>query len=400
MLGDAERGGKIPRFDKQGSGQEKQQPQQRHRSNRSRRMRVLWFYASHERDMLSLLDMLASARAPHQSECNRTGHPHIDDDSGAASMNEGVDAAGNDADDCNVGADRHDAPLFDMACFMEVIPGRPSRFMLPTATEILARHGVACVPFDSPEMVQAEADVGSDSKECQVKETMQGVHGGGDETTKESTREGVGERNEESTVPGAWQRTLQQVITYAGVRRKVLCSLPLCTDILCYLLWLGGVSLTRHFAFFRVLGPEVSHDHRCNRLASFLDSRVSGTVQSCRARPVLTLLDSPLPSIGPFRCGSPCELAAQPCRAILESERHLSCYESRSQLHMAHATTAAARLKLLRPVHVGRLPKQTAAMGQLKVTLTVNAVAVVRSQKRGVCLEIVTATMPAEEELR
>ncbi|CAN0414824.1 unnamed protein product, partial [Ectocarpus sp. 8 AP-2014] len=86
--------------------------------------RVLWFNASHERDVVPLLDMLASARrreACDGSSGNATNTTNRDDD--------------DDADG--------DTPLFDEAWFMEVNPGRPSRFRLPTAQEILAPHGIS-----------------------------------------------------------------------------------------------------------------------------------------------------------------------------------------------------------------------------------------------------------------
>lgn len=70
---------------------------------------MLWFNTSHERDVVPLLEPLASARAAR-----------------------------------GAGDGRGERPLFDEAWFMEVKAGRPSRVRTPTAAEILRPRGL-CV---------------------------------------------------------------------------------------------------------------------------------------------------------------------------------------------------------------------------------------------------------------
>ena len=145
---------------------------------------MLWFNASHERDVVPLLGTLASAR--RRAPCSgRSSRPSSSSSSSSSSVNE------------------DDAPLFDEAWFMKVNPARPSRFAPPTAREILAPHAV------SPAVVGQE--VGS---------ATSGLPGGSIDTTngegpQDAASSGRPEEKEEEasaeTGEGAWQRTLQRV---------------------------------------------------------------------------------------------------------------------------------------------------------------------------------------------
>eukprot|EP00752_Nemacystus_decipiens_P006525 g5876.t1 len=142
---------------------------------RRRRRRVLWFNASHERDVVPLLGILASARR----RVLRTGSSNS--------------STGNNANE-------DDAPLFDEAWFMKVNSARPSRFALPTAQEILGPHAM------SPAVVGQEMD-----------STTSSLPGGSKDTARDevpaAAMSGRQEKKEASaeTGEGAWQRTLQQV---------------------------------------------------------------------------------------------------------------------------------------------------------------------------------------------
>lgn len=153
--------------------QQRQQPRRRIHGTRCRR--VLWFNASHERDVLPLLDLLASARA-------RT-HGHK------------IRGCGNISDSSPDGlAQDDDAPLFDSACFMEVPPARPSRITPPTAQEILAPRGMSPVDQANAEGLGA---VSSEACACAAGEGERG------DTVPEAREVGS----------GGWQRTLEQVIS-------------------------------------------------------------------------------------------------------------------------------------------------------------------------------------------
>lgn len=145
---------------------------------------MLWFNASHERDVVPLLDPLASAR--QRVACRR---------SRKSGNNSGVDDDGDDGDEA-------DAPLFDEAWFMEVNPGRPSRFTPPTVQEILSPHGVLPVAV-------TRGGVGHepppDDEVLQSREKEE----------EEKERDGGAEAK-----AGAWQRTLQQVTFFVVVSRE------------------------------------------------------------------------------------------------------------------------------------------------------------------------------------
>ena len=136
----------APKVFKEGAAAQSKEAQRLRGMERGRC--VLWFYASHERDVVPLLEALASARASHASMI------------GALELRRSEDA-------------KEEGPLFDEVCFMEFNSGRPSRFTPPTARELLSRHDVPVVSLD-----QMESNEDSDPR----------GHGSGD-----------------------WQRTLEQV---------------------------------------------------------------------------------------------------------------------------------------------------------------------------------------------
>lgn len=142
---------------------------------------MLWFNASHERDVVPLLDMLASAR--RREPC-----------SGGASGN-ATNTTDKDGD-----ADG-DAPLFDEAWFMEVNPGRPSRFKPPTAQEILAPHGMS--PAVAGIAGASSVGCGPFSDDPKGEEPSGGAAPGCGEEKAGGAGAGSG--------AGAWQRTLEQV---------------------------------------------------------------------------------------------------------------------------------------------------------------------------------------------
>lgn len=127
---------------------------------------MLWFNASHERDVVPLLDSLASARA-------RTYGQQLED---------GVNNNNNGSTDDRVQLG-DDAPLFDSAWFMEVPPGRPSRVTPPTAQEILAPHGMGAASSGAHACTSGEGERGDTAPEAR------------------------------ETGAGVWQRTLEQVIS-------------------------------------------------------------------------------------------------------------------------------------------------------------------------------------------
>lgn len=141
-----------------------------------RTRRVLWFNASHERDVVPLLAPLASARQPvpcrRKSRGNRRSGNNVDVDAGDGS-NGNID---NDEEEA-------DAPLFDEAWFMEVNPGRPSRLTPPTVQEILSPHGVSLVAVARGEGGALRHQEEGEEVKCDGTEAK----------------------------AGAWQRTLQQV---------------------------------------------------------------------------------------------------------------------------------------------------------------------------------------------
>lgn len=165
-----------------------QSPEQR------RRRRVLWFNASHERDVVPLLGTLASAR--RRAPCGRRSN----------------------SSSTNVNEDREDdAPLFDEAWFMEVDPARPSRFAPPTAQEILTPHvlspAVAPVVGQEAEGAAAVDDVGSTtSTPVGSKDTARDE--GPPDAASVGRREEEKEEASAETGAGAWQRTLQQVTCF------------------------------------------------------------------------------------------------------------------------------------------------------------------------------------------
>lgn len=153
-----------------GEGEDKhalkmQQP--RRGSRRTGRRRVLWFNASHERDIVPLLDSLASARARTYGQqiggcVNNNSNGSTD---GRAQFDDG-------------------APLFDSAWFMEVPPARPSQVTPPTAQEILAPHGLGAASSGAHACTSAEGERGDTAPE--VREAGTAV----------------------------WQRTLEQVLLF------------------------------------------------------------------------------------------------------------------------------------------------------------------------------------------
>ncbi|CAM9246621.1 unnamed protein product [Pylaiella littoralis] len=154
--------------------------------------RVLWFNASHERDVVPLLGPLASARKRVPCRRSRRGDDDVDVDDGDGSNGGVVEGDDND--------DEVDAPLFDDAWFMEVNLGRPSRFTPPTVQEILSPLGV------SPAAV-AHAGAG---------------HGGppdAEEVRRREVEEKEGKYGGAEAKAGAWQRTLQQVWISLQTRR-------------------------------------------------------------------------------------------------------------------------------------------------------------------------------------
>lgn len=98
-----------------------------HSVKRQRSQRVLCFNASHERDILPLLNPLVRARARDINTLVTTEVRQTD-----ARIQE------NNNEDCDEGK-----PLFDAVWFVKVPSARPSRFTPATAQEILARHGLS-----------------------------------------------------------------------------------------------------------------------------------------------------------------------------------------------------------------------------------------------------------------
>ncbi|CBJ26031.1 conserved unknown protein [Ectocarpus siliculosus] len=172
-------------------------PQLERRRQNRRCRRVLWFNASHERDVVPLLDMLASARRREScdgSSGNATNTTNKDDD--------------DDADG--------DTPLFDEAWFMEVIPGRPSRFKLPTAQEILAPHGISPAVAAAAATSAGMAGASSvSSGPCSDDPSGEEPAGGAAPGCGEEKADGAGA----GSGAGAWQRTLEQVWTSLQTRR-------------------------------------------------------------------------------------------------------------------------------------------------------------------------------------
>lgn len=162
---------------------------------------MLWFNASHERDIVPLLDALASAR-------RRASSRRLEDsNSNAATSDDG------DGDD-----NKDDGPLFDEAWFMEVNPGRPSRFAHPTAQELLAPHypppaSVASVVSGGSEGNSTmEDDVPKESAAVSSRSGFAGAKAAGP-TEAIAAPEGGEDKKPaaEDAEAGAWQRTLQQV---------------------------------------------------------------------------------------------------------------------------------------------------------------------------------------------
>lgn len=151
-------------------GEDKHAPkmqQPRRGSRRTGSRRVLWFNASHERDVVPLLDSLASARARLYGQ----------------QIGDGVDNNSNGSTDGRAQFD-DGVPLFDSAWFMEVPPARPSRVTPPTAQEILAPHGMGAASSGAYACTSAEGDRG--------------------DTAPEALEAGT----------AVWQRTLEQVILF------------------------------------------------------------------------------------------------------------------------------------------------------------------------------------------
>lgn len=165
--------------------QQPPEPGQRQQQRARRRRRILWFNASHERDIVPLLDMLASARRRGKE----TNHNH------SSSRNE----SSGDVDDDD------DTPLFDEAWFMEVTPGRPSRFRHPTAQEILAPLGVS----PSAGVATAVANAATATREATLDGPSDGAVSSG---RQQDAEEGAG--------AGAWQRTLKQVMFPCTVEKN------------------------------------------------------------------------------------------------------------------------------------------------------------------------------------
>lgn len=150
---------------------------QQRQSNRCRRrvQRVLWFHASHERDVLALLDPLASARVCETRESHsKNSHRAV----------EGLGVAEHDSS----------AVLFDEVYFMKLSSMRPSRFKPPTAREILQPYGL-------PVATEAQLTIGK-------RELMSLFDS--DKAAKERSTPSDGLSEPEST--RTWQQTLEQVI--------------------------------------------------------------------------------------------------------------------------------------------------------------------------------------------
>lgn len=151
---------------------------------------MLWFNASHERDVVPLLDMLASAR--RREPC-----------SGASGNATNTTTKDDDDDDADRGT-----PLFDEAWFMEVNPGRPSRFKPPTAEEILAPHGMSpavAAAAATPAGIAEASSAGSGP--CSDDPSGEGPSGGAAAGRGDENADGAGAGSR----AGAWQRTLEQV---------------------------------------------------------------------------------------------------------------------------------------------------------------------------------------------
>lgn len=129
---------------------------------------------------MPLLDTLASARAARSCNMLDTLNDRCDRETEK-------DAIAHD-----------DAPLFDAAWFMEVNPGRPSRFTPPTADNILAPHGVPLVP------IRRGTALGVDVA------ASVGPSGSGLPSSGSEGQQGVAPESPEDGA-GAWQRTLEEV---------------------------------------------------------------------------------------------------------------------------------------------------------------------------------------------
>ncbi len=180
---------------------------------RGRRRRVLWFNASHERDIVPLLDTLASARRRASSRRREDSNSNI--------------ATNDDEDDDDDDDDKDDAPLFDEAWFMEVNPGRPSRFAHPTAQELLAPHfpppaSVASVVSSggSGGVSKVVDDVLKESAAVSSRSEFAGATPAGQTEAAAAPESGKDEKTAtEEAEAGAWQRTLQQVACFCVKKR-------------------------------------------------------------------------------------------------------------------------------------------------------------------------------------
>ncbi|CAM9652219.1 unnamed protein product [Scytosiphon promiscuus] len=168
------------------------------------RRRILWFNASHERDVVPLLDMLASARRRAQ-QGGASNNNHSSSTIGAISRGIVTREDGSGDGDGDTKSDGDDVPLFDEAWFMEVNPGRPSRFKPPTAEEILAPLGIHPSPVAPPAADAARLEGAADTAASSGRRAEEG---GGAAT-------------------GAWQRTLEQVWISLQKRRGVRLSTTL-----------------------------------------------------------------------------------------------------------------------------------------------------------------------------
>lgn len=154
---------------------------------RGRQRRVLWFNTSHERNLVPLLDPLASAREPARGMIGETS-----------------DLAGRGVEYNKPGYQVR--PLFDEAWFMELAPGRPSRFTPATAKEILQPYGLSTTTVESmKEATPAAKRRNNSTSLCRPNEDR-GKEGGTASSNEQPRRA--------AEAMGGWQQTLEQVIYF------------------------------------------------------------------------------------------------------------------------------------------------------------------------------------------
>lgn len=141
--------------------------------------RVLWFHASHERDVVSLLEPLVSARGG--------------DVDALQAENSSTSAPGSQ-ENLSLSDDGRHLPFFDEAWFMGIKQVRPSRFAPPTAREILRGHGL--------DVQGVSEGPGRTQSANSLRVTVEPDEASGRSQGAEST--------------AGWQRTLEQVIDHPG----------------------------------------------------------------------------------------------------------------------------------------------------------------------------------------